>query len=52
MHYFKLGHIAFICGRKKWDVPHIETVFGKRTPDDGHILPKPIGNVKWRMKDK
>jgi hypothetical protein len=29
----------------KWDIPHSETVFGKRTPDDGHIWPKHVGKV-------
>jgi hypothetical protein len=36
--------------QKKWDIPHSETVFGKRTPDDGHIRPKHVVKVKRRKQ--
>jgi hypothetical protein len=34
----------------KWDVPHSETVFGKATPDDGHIRPKHVVKVRGGRK--
>jgi hypothetical protein len=37
---------------KKWDIPHSETVFGKRTPDDGHVWLKHVVKVKRKGENK
>jgi hypothetical protein len=34
------------------DIPHSEKVFGRRTPDDGHIQPNHAVNVKRRRRRK
>jgi hypothetical protein len=50
IHYFKLGHTAFI--RDRSGIYDTVKFFGKRTPDDDRVRPKHVVKVKRRRRKK